>query len=606
MTSNGTGSSQSSNQLMNLNMHRAGPAGDDRSPRPPKLDTESRVLNIISKNTPVPKQNHPSQQPLSLPVVTSTLSADAKEFVPRSQAAFQQENYFGDTSANLSASAAEFYPDAADDYSYNSYYQNADYDPSYLVDGFGNMALAQTDFNVGSNSHVSTGDPILDKFNDTLYILNTHPANMEEYLRPICELIQRGQGKNTDVGNMVESLFEQGIQEANFRYTGARICQFLSTNLKDTPQFEGFQKTFMRRCQQEYLKRDDLRHGSPADQERLRGLAMFMGEIFLNVQVEHLDGSVSRLKFLPSILMDLAQCVMAEPNDLDIKCVCQLFKLSGALIEDEVKLKPEECMKFEDMFSVLQSLKENPNITEDAKFRLTNLVNLKDANWNRNMSSPPKKSHEFKSDQDSFQSQEPVFYNNMGQTCSRHEANLPEEEYNDNFHVLTEEEEEAFRQFEEESNKLVGDDTGYDSYNLGDAGEMGEEAEAAYEEFLQDQYNMLQRQQHQQINHHHNVYQHQPPQAPQNFNQQHHMSGVMSQPQGYLYNPQQPPPSHNFPPQPLYPQQDQFPSHMAPAMVPQQMHGMNLQQQQLQFQQQAQPPQQQQQQHQHPYNYPNQ
>ena len=59
-----------------------------------------------------------------------------------------------------------------------------------------------------------------------------------------------------------------------------------------------------------------------------------------------------------------------------------------------------------------------------------------------------------------------MFYNNAGERCSRQEANLPEEDYSDNFHVLTEEEEEAFKQFEEEQKRLVGDDTGYDSYNL--------------------------------------------------------------------------------------------------------------------------------------------
>ena len=60
----------------------------------------------------------------------------------------------------------------------------------------------------------NTGDPILDKFNETLCILNNHPANMEEYLRPICELIQTNQGGNTDVDNMVESLFEQ-VKQSN-------------------------------------------------------------------------------------------------------------------------------------------------------------------------------------------------------------------------------------------------------------------------------------------------------------------------------------------------------------------------------------------------------
>ncbi|GFR99847.1 hypothetical protein ElyMa_002802400 [Elysia marginata] len=123
MASNGGG--QPPNQSMNLTWHRPGPSGDEKSPRPPKLDTESRVLNIISKNierAPVQDQSRPSQQPLELPVVHSKLSADAQVFVPRAQ---QEQTYYGDQTASLSASAAEFYPGVTDDYGYNGYYQMA-------------------------------------------------------------------------------------------------------------------------------------------------------------------------------------------------------------------------------------------------------------------------------------------------------------------------------------------------------------------------------------------------------------------------------------------------------------------------------------------------
>lgn len=41
--------------------------------------------------------------------------------------------------------------------------------------------------------------------------------------------------------------FFQSIQEQNFRYTGARICQYLTSNLKSNPSFSGFNKIFMKR-----------------------------------------------------------------------------------------------------------------------------------------------------------------------------------------------------------------------------------------------------------------------------------------------------------------------------------------------------------------------
>ena len=39
------------------------------------------------------------------------------------------------------------------------------------------------------------------------------------------------------------------------------------------------------RCEKEYEKREELISGTESDQARLRGLAMFMGEIYLNVEV---------------------------------------------------------------------------------------------------------------------------------------------------------------------------------------------------------------------------------------------------------------------------------------------------------------------------------
>ena len=56
-------------------------------------------------------------------------------------------------------------------------------------------------------------------------------------------------------------------------------------NYFTNPDNASYRISFYYRCQEEYKKREQLINGTEQDQARLRGLAMFMAEIFLNVEV---------------------------------------------------------------------------------------------------------------------------------------------------------------------------------------------------------------------------------------------------------------------------------------------------------------------------------
>lgn len=56
---------------------------------------------------------------------------------------------------------------------------------------------------------VSSGNSILDHFNQVIHVLSMNPGNMEEYLRPVCDMI-RNSSDTTEIANDVaESLFNQ-------------------------------------------------------------------------------------------------------------------------------------------------------------------------------------------------------------------------------------------------------------------------------------------------------------------------------------------------------------------------------------------------------------
>ncbi|XP_035829284.1 polyadenylate-binding protein-interacting protein 1 isoform X2 [Aplysia californica] len=455
-----------------------GPPSDIQARRRPGQSSVDRVINTVKTNeaqnqmeprltTPPGPENgtRPQrEQQLTLPKVPTQLSATAKEFVPQSKV--------------LS-------------YDYNS-------GLGFDMNSFSALSIGDHSGGQLDQSQGPSGGPILDRFANALYRLNMSPGNMEEYLRPICDLIKNCPKDVTEkiMNDMVESLFEQSIQEPNFRYTGARICQYLSSNLKSNTFFSGFHKVLMRRCQKDYEKREELISGSPEDQTWLRGLAMFMAEIFLNVEIEQENGTVSRLHYLPKVLTDFIHTLLSRPTEQEVKCCCQLLKLSGALIEDGAKHNGSLCELFEGIFTQLAKLQTRGELTPNTKALVGSVIQLKEQNWYRNSSSPPKKpSFPCAPEPPPFQ-QEPVFFNNCGVPCSRREANLPEEDLlDDEAYVLNEEEEAAFLAWQEEEGLTSErgpwgfNDTGYDSYNLdmSDEGGMGDEVEAAYEEFLQEQ-----------------------------------------------------------------------------------------------------------------------
>lgn len=55
----------------------------------------------------------------------------------------------------------------------------------------------------------STGAAILVRFHQALHALNLDPGNVEEYLHPICEMIQRSSDAVEIVNDVVESLLKQ-------------------------------------------------------------------------------------------------------------------------------------------------------------------------------------------------------------------------------------------------------------------------------------------------------------------------------------------------------------------------------------------------------------
>ncbi|XP_046584540.1 polyadenylate-binding protein-interacting protein 1-like isoform X2 [Haliotis rubra] len=334
-------------------------------------------------------------------------------------------------------------------------------------------------------------DPVLEEFKQTLRILNTSPGNVEEYMRPLCEKFRHGVTTSEHLAEIIDVLFLQSVAEANFRYTGARICQQICSRLKDHALFNTFRNAFLKRCQKQYEKRE-LLVTLPDKLDELTGFTLFMGELFLNLEVPSTDGRTTKMKILPNILKDLVLTLLSQPGKETVKCSCQLLKLVGASMEDMM----EPADHFDEVFSQLQLVMQSRSLEENTKFLIKSVLNLKLSNWGRPESSSSSQGgdSEFNgSVSHELLQNEPVFYNASGQTITREEAGFYNEEVEDGEYILNEDEEQAFLEWQAESNEGVhndaysswsnNEDQTYFGYYANDD-EMDDETEAAYEEFL--------------------------------------------------------------------------------------------------------------------------
>ncbi|XP_022317620.2 polyadenylate-binding protein-interacting protein 1-like isoform X1 [Crassostrea virginica] len=401
----------------------------------------------------------------------SNLSVNAPEFVPRK--------------TTFSVTAAEFVPRQP---SYPQYSQP-------LYQEFQGLQLE------GYGPPPMTSQQVLDNFRSALFALINQPGNMEELMRGVIEEIYQLPPTEPSIENqVVDLLFEQCVTEPNFRYTGARLCRLLCKELKSHPMFQNFRHTFLTRCKEEYLKKEEM-IVNPKTIERLCGFTMFIGELFLNLEVENESGKSEKIGILRSpVLKDLLLILLSHPTDFTVKCAAQLLKLTGSTIEDTACLNKPEEGSYDEVFLQIRQLDSYPHLNKTSKCLIKSVLDLKDNNWGRSRSSnpvTPEDSYPPNYQQAAnFTQNEPIFYNQQGQPITAQEAGYLDQDYEQ---YLQEDEEEEYARWEagelEEGGHWVegGDYQPWSDqdeyYQTGPFSEnyMDEEIEAAYEEFLRQQ-----------------------------------------------------------------------------------------------------------------------
>ncbi|MEE6458133.1 hypothetical protein FKM82_000186 [Ascaphus truei] len=222
--------------------------------------------------------------------------------------------------SNLSVNAVEFYPSGyATDFSDS-------------VDENGGYPILP---------HASLAEFVQDFMNH----LTEQPGSFEAEIDLFSEVLKSWVTTDDSLQELIELIYQQATSVPNFSYTGARLCNFLSLNLHINSKIGNFRQLLLQRCRSEYEKRDQSAKGDDAMRKRFHAFVLFLGELYLNLEIKGAKGQVTRAEILQSGLKEILSALFSKPVDDNLICAVKLLKLTGSVLEDAWKDKGKSDME---------------------------------------------------------------------------------------------------------------------------------------------------------------------------------------------------------------------------------------------------------------------
>lgn len=281
-------------------------------------------------------------------------------------------------SSNLSANAPEFIPSGL-----CVYEETAPYDEATLAD-------MVTDF---------------------LDHLSSSPGSFETDVEDITQMLNSYVCTEALLKELVELIYTQSTAIPNFAYTGARLCNYLSHHLTINPSSGNFRQLLLSRCRTEYEQRDKAVREDTETQKRFHSYVLFLGELYLHLEVKSGKGAPNRAQILLTGLKELTISLFSHPVDANLICAVKLLKLTGSVLDDEWKSRGQS-----DMDEIMQRIKTvvlDATCSRDVRQMLLKLVELRSSDWGRVKSAAAASSATPENDPNYFMN-EPIFYTEDG------------------------------------------------------------------------------------------------------------------------------------------------------------------------------------------------
>ncbi|KAI4821218.1 hypothetical protein KUCAC02_029160 [Chaenocephalus aceratus] len=258
-------------------------------------------------------------------------------------------------SSKLSASAPEFVPSGMNSYE----------DPSFCDDStsyYEEQTLAET-------------------VTDFLAHLSSSPGSFEFDVEQITAMLNSWVTTEELLNELVELIYTQSTAIPNFSYTGARLCNYLSHHLTVSPPSGNFRQLLLKRCQTEYEQRDAAVRGDKETQKKFHSYVLFLGELYLSLEIKSAKGPPNRAAILLTALKDLMNSLFSKPVDANLICAVKLLKLTGSVLDDTWKESGQRHM--DELVRRIENILLDATCSRDVRQMLLKLVELRSSDWGR-------------------------------------------------------------------------------------------------------------------------------------------------------------------------------------------------------------------------------
>ncbi|KAK2837877.1 hypothetical protein Q5P01_015089 [Channa striata] len=226
------------------------------------------------------------------------------------------------------------------------------------------------------------GEPSLaDMVTEFLGHLSSSPGSFESDVDDITSVLSSWVTTEELLQELVELIFTQSTAIPNFSYTGARLCNYLSHHLSINPPNGNFRQLLLKRCQTEFKQRDTAVQGDPETQKKFHSFVLFLGELYLNLEIKSSKGPPDRAHVLLAALFELMKSLFSNPVDANLICAVKLLKLTGSVLDDAWKERGEQHMEV--LIQRIETILLDATCSRDVRQMLLKLVELRSSDWGR-------------------------------------------------------------------------------------------------------------------------------------------------------------------------------------------------------------------------------
>ncbi|XP_055837800.1 polyadenylate-binding protein-interacting protein 1-like [Episyrphus balteatus] len=234
--------------------------------------------------------------------------------------------------------------------------------------------------------------------------LNDNPGSFDTVATRFLTIFDGLENNEYVLSNAMEDIFNESIENPNFRYMGAKLYNLLHMlNLRDDSLFYNLLK-----CKLEYQQSEVMDFMKVNSEQKVRETALFLAELYMQLR-----GDDTRIKLIAeNIVFSLKQLMTKVSND-NIRCICLTLKLAGYDLDSDFK---------NDVNLIMEKLAAI-NKDKPGKYPLVkNVISLKNNNWGRTMFQENTNTLSQVNDLNGEALNEPTFYGPDGKIMTKEES----------------------------------------------------------------------------------------------------------------------------------------------------------------------------------------